>query len=260
MTVSIEGASPETYAHHRVRGDFGGVLANRRTLVRLKRERRAGHPVIEGQSIVMKHNEHEIARVKSLAAEIGVDLISLVPLALPFRQVSKGESDLRLSGLAAYRGLSSPTRQAGGPSARVPGGAGLVGASATCGRCEIPNRVPAPKVSGRAAVITFVVQSPSTPEGVVPCRIVYDQAADTGNITQGLDSLWNNAVYQSSRAEFARRATPTLETVCTQRSIFRKPHRDVEPVRASVIPIAAREVRAMSHASTASTPDKAGAV
>ena len=70
MTVSIDGASPETYRQYRVKGDFDQVIANIRRLNALKREQNAAFPVLKWQFIVFGHNEHEIAKARAMAAEL----------------------------------------------------------------------------------------------------------------------------------------------------------------------------------------------
>lgn len=57
LSLSIDGATQETYATFRVRGDLKRVLDNTRALVRRRRELGKGNPVIEWQFIVMRHNE-----------------------------------------------------------------------------------------------------------------------------------------------------------------------------------------------------------
>jgi len=72
MTCSIDGASQETYARYRVRGDYDRVLANVRRLVELKRTHNSEYPHLTWQFIVFGHNEHEIPAARSLAHTLGM--------------------------------------------------------------------------------------------------------------------------------------------------------------------------------------------
>ena len=72
MTVSIDGASPESYAKYRVKGDFDRVIANIRILNEFKRKHRSAFPFLAWQYVVFGHNEHELEAAKRLAAELGM--------------------------------------------------------------------------------------------------------------------------------------------------------------------------------------------
>lgn len=72
ITVSIDGASEETYARYRVRGSFERVIANIRKINAFKRRHSAAFPILNWQFIVFGHNEHEIAAAKKMAAELGM--------------------------------------------------------------------------------------------------------------------------------------------------------------------------------------------
>jgi len=72
MTCSIDGASRETYAIYRRRGDFEGVIRNVRRINELKAQYRSKFPVLLWQFVVFGHNEHEIARARGLAKELNM--------------------------------------------------------------------------------------------------------------------------------------------------------------------------------------------
>src|SRR6185437_13071150 len=72
LTVSIDGASPETYAQYRRKGDFEHVIANIRRINEEKRRHQTGYPILTWQFIVFGHNEHEIDAARKLAAELGM--------------------------------------------------------------------------------------------------------------------------------------------------------------------------------------------
>jgi radical SAM protein with 4Fe4S-binding SPASM domain len=73
IIISVDGATPETYSHYRVGGSLEKVLQGTRNLVAAKKRLGSKTPYIYMQFIVMKHNEHELAVMEKLAAELGVD-------------------------------------------------------------------------------------------------------------------------------------------------------------------------------------------
>jgi len=72
LTCSIDGATPETYAQYRIKGDFSRVTGHLRRIGQFKRQRHSGLPLMTWQFIVFGHNEQEIAAARKLAAELGM--------------------------------------------------------------------------------------------------------------------------------------------------------------------------------------------
>lgn len=85
IKISIDGASKETYAIYRKNSDFDGVLGNIGFLIKEKNAKRKKFRVTM-QFIVMKHNQHEIERIKKLAKEIGVDFLSMKTVSAMMNQ------------------------------------------------------------------------------------------------------------------------------------------------------------------------------
>ncbi|MCR5261202.1 MAG: radical SAM protein [Candidatus Gastranaerophilales bacterium] len=73
LTVSIDGASSETYKIYRVGGDYNKVLENLKKIINLKKQYKSIYPFLTWKFVVFGHNEHEIPKVKEIAKEIGVD-------------------------------------------------------------------------------------------------------------------------------------------------------------------------------------------
>jgi radical SAM protein with 4Fe4S-binding SPASM domain len=73
LIISIDGTSQETYAAYRVGGQLEKVLEGTRNLVRWKKQLRSRTPFVVFQFLVVRPNEHQIAEVKQLAKELGVD-------------------------------------------------------------------------------------------------------------------------------------------------------------------------------------------
>ncbi|HEY0194025.1 MAG TPA: glycosyltransferase [Kofleriaceae bacterium] len=77
LILSVDGASQETYATFRKEGDFERVARSVAWLCAEKARLGLVKPRIELQFIVMRHNEHELPRMRELAAEWGVDALRI---------------------------------------------------------------------------------------------------------------------------------------------------------------------------------------
>jgi MoaA/NifB/PqqE/SkfB family radical SAM enzyme len=71
MSLSIDGASQETYSIYRVGGDFDRVIENIRILNRFKAKYCTPFPTLRWQFIVFGHNEHELEKARKMARELG---------------------------------------------------------------------------------------------------------------------------------------------------------------------------------------------
>jgi len=98
ISVSLDGASAETYGRYRVGGDFALVLDNLQTLICRKRELGVEFPLIEWRFLRFRHNQHEVEAARKMAAEFGVDLLEFFPGYAPPRatedQVQSADSSL----------------------------------------------------------------------------------------------------------------------------------------------------------------------
>jgi radical SAM protein with 4Fe4S-binding SPASM domain len=77
MIVSIDGTTQDVFEKYRVRGKLSKVVEGTRRLIEWKRKLGKLNPYIVFQFIVFSHNEHQIADVKKLGKELGVDEISI---------------------------------------------------------------------------------------------------------------------------------------------------------------------------------------
>lgn len=76
LSISLDGATRETYEKFRVGGQFERVISHTRNLVNARNA--AGSKLkIEIQFIIMSHNEHEIPVIEELARNLGVDFLRL---------------------------------------------------------------------------------------------------------------------------------------------------------------------------------------
>ncbi len=84
MTISLDGASQETYEIYRKNGKFDLVLNNIKMLAAAKRKLNSKTPHLHWQFLVFKHNEHEIERARKMAVESGVNDIGFTaPFCAP---------------------------------------------------------------------------------------------------------------------------------------------------------------------------------
>jgi radical SAM protein with 4Fe4S-binding SPASM domain len=77
LIISIDGTTQETYQQYRVGGRLDKVLQGAANIVKWKKELRSKTPFVIFQFLVVRHNEHQIADVKKLATQIGVDAVWL---------------------------------------------------------------------------------------------------------------------------------------------------------------------------------------
>jgi len=101
MTCSIDGASNDTYRQYRVRGNFGRVIANIREINRWKKKLNSPYPHLRWQFVIFGHNEHEIARARQMAAELGMEFVAKLNWDPAFSPVRNAEAVRRESGTGA---------------------------------------------------------------------------------------------------------------------------------------------------------------
>lgn len=73
VTVSIDGASQESYEKYRVGGSYKKVLENVKKILYYKKLYKSEFPYVNWKFIVFGYNEHEILKVKEEAEKLGVD-------------------------------------------------------------------------------------------------------------------------------------------------------------------------------------------
>ena len=78
LTFSIDGATPESYATYRQRGDFEKAIANLRTAVEEKHAAGRDVPFINWRYILFRHNDSdaEMNLARRMAADLGVDRLA----------------------------------------------------------------------------------------------------------------------------------------------------------------------------------------
>lgn len=77
VTISVDGATQQTYQQYRVGGDLEKVKQGIRNLVQARKELKSRTPHLILQFIVFQSNEHEIDAVRQMGKELGVDEVAV---------------------------------------------------------------------------------------------------------------------------------------------------------------------------------------
>ncbi|MBN2104032.1 radical SAM protein [bacterium] len=77
LIVSLDGATQETLDQYMVGAKLEEILEGLERLRQRKAEKKAKYPITVLQFLVMRHNEHEIPRMKEISREYGVDRLAL---------------------------------------------------------------------------------------------------------------------------------------------------------------------------------------
>ena len=83
ISISLDGATTQTYSRYRRGGDFDLVVRNMRRLIELKRELGLVYPLIEWRFLRFQHNEHEEQAARSMAARSAWTCSNFGPVLLP---------------------------------------------------------------------------------------------------------------------------------------------------------------------------------
>lgn len=90
LIIALDGASQETLSKYRVGADFKTIIDGIKSVVQEKKKLNLRLPFVELQFVLMKHNEHEVDKIKRIAEEIGVDKLTLKTATLEI-ETSKEE-------------------------------------------------------------------------------------------------------------------------------------------------------------------------
>ncbi len=74
ISISIDGATPETYSIYRRGGDFNKVINNIKKVNQFKEKYASEFPRLTWNFIVFGHNEHEMESAKKKAKELGMKI------------------------------------------------------------------------------------------------------------------------------------------------------------------------------------------
>lgn len=70
LTLSIDGASDETYAIYRKNGNFTRVIKNIEKINHYKKKYRSRWPILRWQFVIFGHNEHELPKAEEMARQL----------------------------------------------------------------------------------------------------------------------------------------------------------------------------------------------
>lgn len=76
LIISIDGTTQEVYEQYRIGGQLTKVLEGTKNIIKWKKELKSKTPYVVFQFLVVAPNEHQLADIKKLAADIGVDDIA----------------------------------------------------------------------------------------------------------------------------------------------------------------------------------------
>lgn len=72
ITVSLDGASHDTYKQYRVKGSFKRVIRHIERINYFKRKYNSKYPKLTWQFVVFGHNEHELPAAREMAESLGM--------------------------------------------------------------------------------------------------------------------------------------------------------------------------------------------
>jgi radical SAM protein with 4Fe4S-binding SPASM domain len=220
LVLSIDGASQESYEKYRVGGDFGKAIEHISLLVKKKRELRSAHPHICWQFLVMRHNEHEVEAAKKMAAERGVDSITIDHAYLPVAPKKEAVKWLpqdpkyhRYDPAALERGWQAHEEEQDTSAASDK-------QRPAADTQEIPGDAFHERKDSRRRVNCSWLWTQATINwdgSVAPCCAVYEPSFDFGSISgTSFKKVWNNEKYRASRRFSSRGETGSVMTVCMQ--------------------------------------------
>lgn len=182
LVVSIDGATQESYAAYRRRGDLNAVLNNLRLLLETRHSLRRNTPFIIWRMLVGKHNEGEIESVRAMARTMGADTFSTGMLFVDTRDPEQVEQWL-------------PSDPALSPYDS---------------RAEKPENRWDCHDLWESMIINW-------DGGVAPCCWLHDAQYDFGNVARStVREIWNGPSYVSARRAIARRPKQAADvpTIC----------------------------------------------
>jgi len=94
LIVAIDGLSDETNSTYRVGAKIAPALAGVSRLAQLKRDKGQHFPILHHRFIAMKHNEHELPRLKQFAVDNHFDICTIRTLSIMDAQDDTNHRDL----------------------------------------------------------------------------------------------------------------------------------------------------------------------
>lgn len=76
LIVAVDGLDQHTYQMYRKGGNLERVIESIKNIVAERTHERTIHPLITFRFIIMKHNEHQVGKVKDFAKSLGADAVT----------------------------------------------------------------------------------------------------------------------------------------------------------------------------------------
>jgi len=77
LLISFSGADKESYEHFQQGGNFDKLIKNIKMISQEKKKRKSKTPILKLRFMIMRHNEADISRIKSIATETGIDILNI---------------------------------------------------------------------------------------------------------------------------------------------------------------------------------------
>lgn len=175
LAVDVDGLSQSVYEKYRRGGQLGRVLQNLKRALRIRKELNRSSPLIEVNMIAMRTNEHQLDEFTTFCKQLQVDAHTIGKLQINPNTMRAWLPKAQEHCYPSYRHAVSPSP------------------------CHWP---------WSGLVINW-------DGGVSPCCIVEDSQADFGNVfDEPVYKIWNNACFQSARAQFGDRNSIVKRTIC----------------------------------------------
>ncbi|MDI6840943.1 MAG: radical SAM protein [bacterium] len=200
LTISLDGASQETYSKYRINGNFTAVINGIKRLVNIKKKQEKNNPVITWKFIVNKYNEHEILKAKKMARQIGINFVtSKMGLSddLPDYTIRKDIQKLKEEWLPKNKKYV---------------------------RSAYKRKYKYPLYN---EICTYLFNSAViNPDGTVsPCCLITNKKNTFGNLNKdSFEKIWYNDKYLYSRSLFCQKEYkgPKIYTICSRCNNFKK--------------------------------------
>ena len=192
LIVSLDGASAATYGTYRRVGRFDLVLDNMKRVLAARKARGVTTPQVNWQFLVFRFNQHEIATVRRMAEDLGVDSVTFRAPFLDEGRVPLSEADRK-----AVAGWAPTLREFNRYDESSPAHT-VVPARPRCGWHYMSTAI-------------------NWDGTVAPCCTLFEKRDDFGRLSGGggdYMSIVNNAKFTAVRDHFAGREADAGGLVC----------------------------------------------